>query len=260
MNKPNMAKFFKGVRTSVTKHSPAILTGLGIAGLLTTTVLAVRATPKALQRIEAAKETTGKEKLTPIETVKATWKCYVPATLTATTSVVCLVGAHSVHMRRHAALATAYKISETALTEYREKVIETIGEKKEQIIKEKIEKDHVDKNPVNSSEVIMTKKGETLCFDYYSSRYFESDIEQVKKAFNSLNSALLREDYVSLNDLYFELGLDSTGIGDAMGWNIGRVGRNLVSPSISTQMASDGRPCIVVSCEPAPEHDYEKYV
>lgn len=259
MNKSSFSRFCKGVQTSVVKHSPAILTGLGIAGLLTTTVLAVRATPKALKNIEAAKQEKNKEKLTPVETVKATWKCYLPATLTATTSVVCLVGAHSVHMRRHAALATAYKISETALAEYREKVVETIGEKKEQLIKEKIDKDHVDKNPVSKSEVIMTKKGETLCFDYYSSRYFESDIEQVKKAFNSLNALMLREDYVSLNDLYAELGIDYTGIGDTMGWNVGRVGRDLIQPDITTQLAEDGRPCIVVSCNPAPWHGYTQY-
>lgn len=260
MNKSSLAKFFKGVQMSTVKHGPEILTGLGIAGLLSTTVLAVRATPKALKKIEDVKAVEGKDKLTPIETVKATWKCYIPAAITATTSVACLIGANSVHIRRHAALATAYKISETALTEYREKVVETIGEKKEQAIREKIDKDHIEKNPVSKNEVVITGKGSTLCYDYYSGRYFESDIEQFKKAVNVLNGMLLREDYVSLNDLYSEMGLSHTGTGDVLGWSVNRVGRDLIQPRISSQVAEDGRPAIVMSCDPSPDHDYSRYV
>ena len=258
MGKPNVAMFFKQAQMVVSKHSPEILTGIGIAGMITTTVLAVRATPKALKLIEEEKEVLGLdgEKLPVKDTVKACWKCYIPAAVTCTASVACLVGASSVHLRRNAALATAYKLSETALTEYREKVVETIGEKKEKLVREKIDKDHIDRNPVTRQEVIITNKGTTLCFDYYSSRYFESDIEQFKKAINNLNAKMLREEYVSLNDLYDELGLEHTGTGDDMGWNANRVGKDLIRPSISSHIADDNRPCAVFSCEPAPKHDF----
>ena len=46
----NKTKYFIG------KHSHEILTGLGITGMLTSTVLAVTATPKALQLIEHKKK------------------------------------------------------------------------------------------------------------------------------------------------------------------------------------------------------------
>ena len=166
MTKAQVANFFKGVQKTVSKHSPEILTGLGIGGMVTTTVLAVKATPKALKLIEEKKREEHVDDLTVIDTVKATWKCYIPATITGVTSIVCLVGASSVSARRNAALATAYKISETALTEYREKVVETIGEKKEKSVREKIDKDRIDKNPVSKNEVIITKSGETLCYDH----------------------------------------------------------------------------------------------
>ena len=42
MNKPNMADLFKSVKMVVSKHSPEILTGIGIAGMITTTILAVK--------------------------------------------------------------------------------------------------------------------------------------------------------------------------------------------------------------------------
>ena len=70
---------------------------------------------------------------------------------------------------------------------------------------------------------------------------------------------MLRNDYVSLNDLYDELNLEHVGIGDDMGWNVARVGRDLIRPRISSQIADDGRPCAVFSCEPAPQHGYSDY-
>lgn len=258
MNK-NVSQFFKSVSSTLSKHSPEILTGIGIAGMVTTTVLAVKATPKALKLIEEVKKEKGTDDLTALETVKTTWKCYIPAAVTGASSIACLIGASRVSLKRNAALATAYKLSETALSEYKEKVIETIGEKKERAVREKIDKDHVDKNPVSKSEVIITKKGSTLMLDYYSGRYFESDIDQVNKAFNQLNGMLLRGDYVSLNDLYDELGIDHTGTGEIVGWNVMRTGHDLIQVQTSAQIADDGRPCIVVSCEPSPYHDYSNY-
>ena len=180
MNKPNVSKMINGARLFMTKHSPEILTGIGIAGMVTTTVLAVRATPKALALIEEAKKE-HEEKLTPAKTIKATWKCYIPAAVMGTASTLCLIGARTVSARRTAALAAAYQISETALSEYREKVVETIGEKKEQVVRDAIAKDHVEAKPVSKSEVIITEKGNTLCYDALSGRYFKSDIEQIKK-------------------------------------------------------------------------------
>ena len=46
--KLNVSKLCKDAKVMVSKRSPEILTGLGIAGMITTTVLAVKATPKAL--------------------------------------------------------------------------------------------------------------------------------------------------------------------------------------------------------------------
>ena len=148
MNKPNMADLFKSVKMAVSQHSPEILTGIGIVGMITTTVLAVKATPKALTLIEEKKEELELypgDKLTPVETVKVTWKCYIPAAVTGATSVACLIGTSSVNLRRNTALATAYNLSATALTEYKEKVIESIGEKKEQTIRDKVAEERVKK-------------------------------------------------------------------------------------------------------------------
>ena len=255
MNKPNLTQIAKSIRASIGRHSPEILTGLGIAGMISTTIMAVKATPKALILIENRKDEMEVDKLPLLELVKTAWRCYIPAAVTSSLSVICLIGASSVNVRRNTALATAYSLSESALKEYQEKVIETIGEKKEQTVRDAIAKDKIEKNPVNNREVIITDKGNTLCYDAISGRYFKSDIERIKRAVNDINKNLLDDMYVSLNDFYYEIGLDNTKIGDSLGWN---VEKGLIELNFSSQLASDGTPCLVIDYQLAPYYDYYK--
>lgn len=260
MSKTNVAKVFKDFQAAVSKHSPALLTGIGIAGMITTTVLAVKATPKALKLIDAKKQELQlepDEKLPATETVKATWKCYIPAAVTGVTSVACLIGASSVNARRNAALATAYNLSATALSEYKEKVIETIGEKKEQVVRDKIAEERIQKEPVSNSAIIVSGSGNTRCFDTITKRRFTSDIEQIKRIVNELNRRMVNgEDYISLNEFYYELGLDGCSVGDDLGWN---VGRGLIELDFSAQLDTDGVPCIVLDYTVAPKRGFNSY-
>lgn len=251
--KKEITKSFLSLKTAIKKHSPEILTGIGIAGMITTTVMAVRATPKALILIEERKEEIGAEKLEAMDMVKTTWACYIPAAITGTLSVACLIGASSVNARRNAALATAYTLSESALKDYQGKVIEMFGEKKNEAVKDAVAKDKVEKNPVVTREVIITEKGNTLCYDAISGRYFKSDIEKIKKAECELNRQMLDDMYVSLNDFYYEIGLDSVKLGDKLGWN---VDSGYIDLSFSSQLASDGTPCLVIDYSVAPRYDY----
>ena len=253
----NLQSMTRQALRSLKKHSPGILTGIGIVGLLATSVMAVDATPKAMELIREKKEELSVEKLTAAETVKATWKCYIPAAVTAATSVACIVGANSVNAKRQAALATACTLSETAMREYKDKVVETIGEKKEREVMDAIAKDKIEKNPVSKSEVILTNKGDTLCFDPWSSRYFKSDAEKLRKAVNDLNYQLINEGCVTLNDFYYDIGLDETRPGETLGWNINRGGQ--VQFRFSSQVAEDGTPCLVLEFINPPSYDYSQY-
>ena len=260
MNKTNVAKLFKDVQTMVSKHSPELLTGIGIAGMITTTVLAVKATPKALKFIETKQDELypeSTEKLTLAETVKTTWKCYIPAVVTGACSVACLIGASSVNARRNAALATAYNLSATALSEYKDKVVETIGEKKEQIIRDKVAEERIKKEPVNNSAIIVSGAGNTRCFDTITRRRFTSDIEQIKRIVNELNRQMVNgQDYISLNEFYYELGLEGCAVGDEIGWN---VTRGLIELDFSAQLDTDGIPCIVIDYTVAPKRGFNSY-
>ena len=259
MNKLNLSDVAKAARTAISHRSPEILTGIGIAGMITTTIMAVQATPKALERIEDRKIELENElehdieSLPTVEVIKTAWKSYIPAAIAGTLSIACLIGANSVNAKRNAVLATAYTLSETAFSEYREKVIETIGENKEEAINDKIAKDHIDKYPVRDNEVILTDKGNTLCFDVHSARYFRSDIETVRKVVNELNRRMISEMYVSLNDFYYELGLRSTKLGDSLGWN---VDNGFIELNFSSQLTEKDEPCLVIDYLVAPRYDY----
>lgn len=258
MGNSNVTGFFKNVQSTIKSHSPEILTAVGIVGMAATTVMAVRATPKALKCIEDAKLEKQDDHLTPVEAVKATWKCYIPAAVTGVTSTACLIGASSANTRRNAALMTAYNVTRTALTEYKDKVVETIGEKKEQAIRENIAKDKLDKDPVTNREVIITEKGNTLCYDGVFGRYFKSDIDTIKRAINSINRKIVAGDmYVSLNEFYDEIGLEPIEIGNQLGWNIDD---GEIEIEFSSQLAADGTPCLVIGYNVDPKYGYSRFV
>lgn len=256
MDKSNITNIIKGIKASISRHSPEILTGIGIAGMVTTTILAVKATPKAIKLIEAEKQAKHVDTLSPVDTVKTVWKCYIPAAMTGVSSIACLIGSNAINAKRNAALTTVYTLSEMARNEYKEKVIETIGEKKERTIKEKVDAERIKRDPVSKKEVIITEKGTTLCYDHVFGRYFKSDIDIINRAMNKINREIVINMYASLNDFYAELGLSPVEMGYDLGWNIDD-GTIEIEPS--SQLADDGTPCLVIDYSVSPKYNYSRF-
>lgn len=257
MKKKDLTKFARKVQEWTGHYSPEILMGVGIAGMITTTVLAVKATPKALESIEVEKEKQEVEELSPVDTIKVTYKYYIPAMVLGATSVGCLIGSHSVSARRTAAIATAYKISETALTEYKDKVVEVIGEEKEHEIKKAVAVDKMNDTPIVDNQVVITEKGNTLCFDVFSGRYFRSDADFLIRAQNEVNREMINNSYVSLNEFYVAVGLDPIAIGNQMGWN---TDDRLLELDFSTQLVDDRIPCLVMDFNINPKYSYDRFL
>ena len=255
---------FKEIRNEVvgkvSKKSPEILVGLGLAGMLTSTVLAVKATPKALD-ILAEEDRDGD--MTNIEKVKLTWKCYIPAAVGYCTSAACIIAAASTQNKRHAMLAGAYKLSETALLEYRSKIVETLGEEKEKEIRDSIARDRVNRDRDNANEqlhntcVIVENKGDFLCYDMLSGRYFNSSIDKIQKAVNDMNYKLLNDNILSLNEFYFELGMKPTNMGDEQGWDISK---GMIEVSFGSIISENDEPCIVMYFDNAPQYGFDRFL
>lgn len=256
MGKVSLKNMASDVKSTMVKNAPGILVGVGIVGMVGTTILAVRATPKAIKLIENKKRELEVDSLTPVETVKTTWKCYIPAAVTGVTSTACLIGASSVSARRNAALATAYNLTKVALSDYKDAVVETIGEKKEQTVRDTVAKKKIERDPVTNTEVIVTERGTTLCYDAVFGRYFRSDIDTIKRAVNELNRSIVSSMYASLNEFYDEIGLPPIEIGDKLGWNMDD---GQIEVDFSSQLAADGTPCLVISFNVAPDYGYSKF-
>jgi len=264
---------------TLARNSPTVLTGLSVAGLMATAAMAVGATPKALSIIddevynrftdsgthktyaeylhtEGYDISTRIRQLSKKELIMLTWQCYIPAALMGGVTIACIVGANSINLRRNAALASVYSLTEAALKEYQAKIVETIGGNKAQKINDEIYKDKLAKNPVGDREVIITGKGDTLCYDVISGRYFKSDIEKIRKIQNELNRELLSEMFITLNEVYYALGLSDTKLGGGMGWD---VNEGLIEFRFSSQLTEDGTPCLVIDYHMEPRYNYRDY-
>lgn len=276
--KLKMPAFIKTTQKSMSKHSPEILTGIGVVGMVTTVVLAVKATPKALEQINDAEgekiaqqleqgvdyEEANQVKLTPVETVKATWKTYLPAAITGVASVACVIGANSVNAKRNAALAATCQLTASTLAEYKKIVNDTVDDETKEVIKEKVAKETLKKNPVTKKDEkelrdqeLILDNAHHLCYDAGGNLYFRSDEQTIRAAINRLNNRMNGgEPYVSLNDLYSELDVRGTDVGEQLGWNLYRDG--IIEPDFDSQIASNGEPCIVLNYMVSPTYNYHR--
>lgn len=246
----------KKIGRVILKNSPAILTGISVAGVVTTTIMAVQATPKAIELVKQREEYESEldpnfNGLCKKEIIKTAWKCYIPTTIMGGLTIACIISAHTVNHKRNAALASLYSLTEKSLREYQAKVIETIGANKERQVRNAVVEQNIKDNPVTTKEIIITGKGETLCYDAISGRYFKSDIEKIRQALNKLSRDLMSEMFISLNDVYYELGLSSTKLGDMLGWYIDD---GLIEPDFSSHLAEDGTPCLVLNFSIEPRY------
>jgi hypothetical protein len=270
---PDIKLVARQVGDSVIRNSPTILTGLVVVGVVTTTIFAGDAAIKAEHLIEEEKlgkkmtyamDKLAKEQgrteivipeLTKMETIKVAWKVYIPTAIMAGLTIACAIGSNHINLRRNAALSSLYLIAENGLREYQAKVIENLGKGKEAKLREEIIQDRLDKDPVKDKQIIITGRGKSLCYDSLSGRYFEDDMEHIRQVQNDFNLKLLNgEPFMSLNELYQDLGLENTELGHNLGWC---TEWGLVDIIFSAKIARDGtvegRPCIVLEYRIEPQ-------
>ena len=273
----------------VEQKSPAILTGIGIGSFVGCAVLAVKATPKAIQLMdlkakekyceflepagqveyETYEEWLDIEKLTvvpprvyfnvltPVEVVKSTWKAYIPAVGLGVVGVVCLIGAARVSSARNAAFAGAASIAEKALYEYQQKVIDILGEDQANEIRDELAKDRVVKIDAadisGNNETVCSRPGGSWIYDPITDRKWKSDLETVRAAMNDFNHDLIGGVYGTLNDWYYCLGVKGVSIGDDLGW----CSDKLLDIRFAAMVLDNGEPAIVLDYETLPNSRYK---
>jgi hypothetical protein len=254
-------------------NSPLILTSMGVVGTVGTAYLTGRASFKAARILDQentefpvevdleyedeegdlVKDEILKTNLSTVGKVKLVWKLYIPPVAAGATTIACIVAANKISSKKIAALALAGGISERAFQEYKDKVIEKLGDRQDTKIRDEIAQDRVNKN-TTSQQVVLAGDGEVLCFDLTSGRYFKSTVEDIKRAENKVNWELIHYGYSNLTTFYDELGLAPTTHSDSVGWNL----HNKMEVKFSTVMSPDNRPCVAVDFTKQPISEYNK--
>lgn len=252
-------------------HQREIMLGAAIAGTVVTAVLSWRAGIKVDKILSEQKEKLeGNEKEmtsegadeaqiedmrkeVTVETIKRVAPAVALPVLAGTSTVIAIACGYKAASTQIATLSTLYSLSDKALSDHMEKTKELFGEKKVQEITDAVKADKVKNNPPGKNEVIITGKGETLCYDDYSGRYFKSDAETIRKAVNDINAQLRDDMYVSLNEFYALIGLSNVKLGDDIGFMIDDGYMNL---SFSATLTEDNIPCLVLNYDVSPKYGF----
>lgn len=263
MDKTKATKFFKSIQNGLKKHSPEILTGIGIFGMMTATVTAVKATPKAMELLEEKREELGlkpDESLTTLEIIQTAWKPYVGTAITSAASIACIVGGSKISASRNAALVTAYQVTTTALNRYKDSVVETVGENTAKEIREKItekrKEEFEDNNSDNHNRVYIPDGSDVLFHEPISNIYFKSSKNKIGEAVNYLNGRMIdgQEMYMSLNEFLDEFDLKHSPIGDDIGWTVDR----RIDLTFDLGVSDRGEPCYEIEYIQPPEHGFNE--
>lgn len=245
------------------RHASTILTVAGGVGVILTTVTAIKATPKALESLEEAKEQKG-EDLTNVEKFKIAGPKYVPTILIGTGTIACIFGANILNKRHQAALVGAYTLVDSSFKEYKQKLKELYGEETHNNVVDAIAVEKVDRDWNVSGSYFGQScdlTAEEACGDpvlFYeenSGRYFESTIEQVLSAQYHLNRNYALRGYVYLNEYYEFLGLESTDYGSVMGWAPTDEGEYWIEFNSRKTVLNDGLEVIILETPFEPTYE-----
>ena len=245
----------KVVKAWFSKNQPALMIASGLAGLVTTVILAVRGQKKAdaiisEDRMNAEpddpeiyyrRKKDGKLRVRMKYRIKRTWKCYIPTFLVGGMSIGCVIASHRVSERRNALLASSLAASEAAMTEYQKQVVDAIGEDAEKAIHQKFAEKQVENEKIDPP--LIDTNTYVNCIESSTNQHFLSTKQDIRKVENDLNQERLTGfgSIVTLNDYYSALGVEETEIGYMMGWDID----NPVSITITT-IEKNGIPCLYV--------------
>ena len=248
-------KTYKKVELKAIKHSPEILAGVGVVGVVGSLVLACKATTKLSDVLEESKEQLDKIKevaadpayeekysqddakkdttITYVQTAMKVTKLYAPSVILCASSLGCLLASNNILKKRNAALSAAYMTVDKSFKEYRKRVADRFGEEVEKEIRYNIKAEEITKVDENGNEVTETVKvmdgtDDPNSYSDYARFFDESCAAWQNDAEYNLTFLKAQQQYANdllkargrlfLNEVYRMLGIDETKAGQVVGW------------------------------------------
>lgn len=235
----------KIAQTFILRNSHHILTGLALVGIGASVALSVRA-DRQMQEWDIDEV----KRLTKEQRIKIYAKIYAPPAIAILATGACVLGAHSISVKRESSLLLAYEGTRQVYDRYRASVQDRLGPEEKQIAEKAASK----AQPV-PRETIVYGEGDVLFYDAYSGRYFKSTVNKIDRVVNELNYTLLREMCVSLNEFYAGIGLDGISLGDQLGWNEQRQ----IEVHYGAKVSEEGKAVVIVDFVVEPTEKWFKF-
>ena len=253
--KENLVTNFYKCEGLVKKHSPEILAGVGVVGVVASTVLACKATMKVNDILTDAKEQIdkvnsvknnpvyadryseedAKKDLSVVYVQKGVEivKVYLPAFALGTVSIGCLLSSNNILRKRNAALGAAYATLDKSYKAYRNRVVERFGSEVEKEIRYNIRAEEIEHATIDEegNEVVVKEEVKTMDPNLYSdyAKFFdesnvnwnrnpEYNLMFLKSQQQYANDLLKSRGRLFLNEVYDMLGMERTKAGQVVGW------------------------------------------
>ena len=253
--KENLVTNFYKCEGLVKKHSPEILAGVGVVGVVASTVLACKATMKVNDILTDAKEQIdkvnsvknnpayadryseedAKKDLSVVYVQKGVEivKVYLPAFALGTISIGCLLSSNNILRKRNAALGAAYATLDKSYKAYRNRVVERFGSEVEKEIRYNIRAEEIEHTTIDEegNEVVVKEEVKTMDPNLYSdyAKFFdesnvnwnrnpEYNLMFLKSQQQYANDLLKSRGRLFLNEVYDMLGMERTKAGQVVGW------------------------------------------
>ena len=229
-------------KKNLKKASPTLLSCFGAVGVIGTSALAVKATPKALRKIRADSRENHNDPnaYTKLEAIQSAWIYYVPSVVMGAATIICIFGANILNKRQQAALTSAYALLNDAYQDYRDKLKELYGEDAHRKIMEAIAVEKADDVYIASDGFIGGGSlNRVIQAEYYSNRDFAIGTQ------------------LSVNDFYGFLGLDPIDDGDEIGWTMSS-GYSWIDFRHYKTTLEDGLEVCIIDMDYVPELDFEQ--
>lgn len=249
------------------RNAPTILSALGMAGVIGTTALAVRATPKAVEKIkeDSIKNHDDPEAYTIKEAIKSAWKYYVPTATIGISTIVCIASSNMLSTKQQASITSAYALLNSSYKQYENKLKELYGEEVHNSIIDAIAKDECKDVYLYGNDLMGATSldfdehdpgDEKLFYDRYSNRYFQSTVNRVMQAEYYLNRDYTLAGAIELNRFYEYLGLEGVQNGDRLGWTCAD-GIYWLDFNHQKAVLDDGLEVYIIDMSYTPDFDWE---
>lgn len=239
----------------IQKHSPEILMAAGVAGVVTSGIMACKATLKVTAIVEEAQtqiDTINEvlenpemaEKYTEADGKKDTAivyaqtgvklvKLYGPSVALGALSIGCMIGSNRILNKRNVAITAAYSAVANSFKEYRDRVVDRFGKELDRELKYGIRAKEIEETIVDEDGNEKTVKSTIKVVDSGMpseyARFFDDGCKGWEKdaEFNLMflrqsqeqaNKKFKRQGYLFLNDVYGMLGIPKTQAGQMVGW------------------------------------------